>query len=429
MVIRMNDSLNSSLVRNSAIQVFWWIIFFPGFYSTDSFSAVSAAQSGGLENVGTASWSLYVRYFSFFGHTIPLLTLISGLALTYSVTCFAYSVFSRKIAAISSLIVVATPVVYAMGITLWHDIPFTSGLILISAFFASQYREVSVFKNSFWNLLFPGSILLTFKPNGLPTIVLFALFYFLLNRKKEVFKNLVSAIAIASIVTLGLSYLIVKESPINSQFAQQFMQFDISCFASTEEGKGFVERNIPGVSDSEGWSSPDACSFISRSKLSAEEKDRANSLIPFAWKTLVFEEPKFVLETHLRRHAYLLPIPIYGIPLEPFIHSNIEFKDRGISWAFPEVAEKARVLPRAWNAARGIFGWAGLWLLLMIVFLRFGSYKGLAPPILLGLSQVIILFTVAPIPDGRYALLVLITGQLTLIGSVVGSLEKNKGTS
>ena len=429
MVIRMKDSLNSSLVRNSAIQVFWWIIFFPGFYSTDSFSAVSAAQSGGLENVGTASWSLYVRYFSFFGNAIPLLTLISGLALTYSVTCFAYSVFSRKIAAISSLIMVATPVVYAMGITLWHDIPFTSGLILISAFFASQYREVSVFKHSFWNLLLPGSILLTFKPNGLPTLVLFALFYFLLNRKKEVFKNLVSAIAIASIVTLGLSYLIVKEPPINSQFAQQFMQFDISCFASTEKGKGFVERNIPGVSDSEGWSSPDACSFISRSKLSVEERSRASNLIPVAWKTLVLEEPQFVIETHLRRHAYLLPIPIYGIPVEPFIHSNIEFKDRGISWAFPEIAENARILPRFWNAARGIFGWAGLWLLLMIVFIRFGSYKGLAPPTLLGLSQVLILFVVAPIPDGRYALFVLITGQLILIGSIVGFITKNKGVS
>ena len=426
MAYQLKVSLNSSLVRNSAIQVFWWSVFFPGFYSTDSFSAISQAQSGDLENAGTASWSLYIRYFSFFGSAIPLLTLISGLALTYSITCFAYSIFARKVAALSSLVIVATPLVYAMGITLWHDIPFTAGLILVSAFFASDYREINIFKNRFWLLLFPGSILLTFKPNGLPTLILFAFIYSLLNRKREIFKNLVSAIAIASIVTLGFSYLIIKQPPVNSHFAQQFMQFDISCFASTENGKGFVERNIPGVSNSDGWSSPESCSFISRSKLSAEERNRANNVISVAWKTLVLEEPKFVLETHMRRHAYLLPFPIYGIPVEPFIHSNIEFKDRGISWAFPEIAEKARIIPRVWNAARGIFGWAGFWLLLMIVSLRFGSHKGLAPPILLGLSQVIILFVVAPIPDGRYALFVLITGQLAFIGNVVEFIRRNK---
>ena len=72
MVSQMKDSLNSSLARNSAIQIFWWLVFFPGFYSTDSFSAVSRAQSGDLDNAGTASWSLYIRYFSFFGSASPL---------------------------------------------------------------------------------------------------------------------------------------------------------------------------------------------------------------------------------------------------------------------------------------------------------------------------------------------------------------------
>jgi len=41
----------------------------------------------------------------------------------------------------------------------------------------------------------------------------------------------------------------------------------------------------------------------------------------------------------------------------------------------------------------------------------------------------LILFVVAPIPDGRYALFVLITGQLILIGSIVGFITKNKGVS
>jgi 4-amino-4-deoxy-L-arabinose transferase-like glycosyltransferase len=171
------DSFKLSILRNSIVQLFWWVIFFPGFYSTDSFTAVSQAQSGDLENTGSASWSLYIRYFSFYGNAISLLTLISGLALTYSVTCLAYSVSSRKVAAISSLVLVSTPLIYAMGITLWHDIPFTAGLILVSAYFSSQFNIKCELTNRFWILLFPGSVLLTFRPNGIPTLIIFAVIY------------------------------------------------------------------------------------------------------------------------------------------------------------------------------------------------------------------------------------------------------------
>ena len=89
---------------------------------------------------------------------------------------------------------------------------------------------------------------------------------------------------------------------------------------------------MPGISNTEGWSSPEACAFISKSKLTLDEKMRALNLLPGVWFQLILEDPKFVLETHLKRHAYLLPIPLYGIPEEPFIHSTIEFKDRGIQW-------------------------------------------------------------------------------------------------
>ena len=177
MKVLLRDSFKFSLIRNSVIQFLWWIIFYPGFFSTDSFSAVSQAQSGDLSNAGTASWSLYIRYFSFLGDAIPLLTLISGLALTYSVTCLAYSLSTKKVAAISSFVLVATPVVSAMGITLWHDIPFTAGLILVSAFFISHFNNSFESTNRFWLLLFPGSVLVTFKPNGLPTLIIFAIVF------------------------------------------------------------------------------------------------------------------------------------------------------------------------------------------------------------------------------------------------------------
>jgi len=423
MRVLLRDSFKFSLLRNSGIQFLWWIIFYPGFFSTDSFSAVSQAQSGDLSNAGTASWSLYIRYFSFLGNAIPLLTLISGLALTYSVTCLAYSLSTKKVAAISSFVVVATPVVSAMGITLWHDIPFTAGVVLVSAFFVTHFNNRFESVNRFWLLLFPGSVLITFKPNGLPTLIIFAIVFFLFNRNRKILIELACAITVASVISISFSYLFIKQPPINTLFGQEFMREDISCYASLEKGRGFVEDKMPGISNTEGWSSPEACAFISKSKLTLDEKMRALNLLPGVWFQLILEDPKFVLETHLKRHAYLLPIPLYGIPEEPFIHSTIEFKDRGIQWAFPQIAEKARVFPRGWNALRGFFGWAGFWLVVMTFLWRRFKRPELTPLIIMSISQLLLLFIVAPIPDGRYALFVLIAGQICLIGKIVESLS------
>ena len=422
----LGDSFKFSLLRNSIIQLLWWIIFFPGFFSSDSFGAVSQAKSGDLSLDGSVSWAIYIRYFSFLGNAIPLLTIISGLALTYSITCLAYSLSSKKIAAISSFVLVTTPLVSAMGITLWHDIPFTAGLILVSAFFAAQFNRGSELTNRFWLMLFPGSVLLTFRPNGLPTLIFFAILYFLLNRNRKILIDLVCAITVASVISIGFSYLFFKQPPINSLFAQEFMREDISCYASLEKGNGFVERNLPGISNTEGWSSPDACTFLSRSKLTVDDKMKAVNLVPQVWLRLILNDPMFVLNTHMKRHAYLLPIPLYGIPLTPFIHSNIQFIDSGIEWAFPQVAEKARILPRAWNASRGFFGWAGLWLVVMVYLSRRYKKPELAPLILMSFAQMSLLFIVAPIPDGRYALFVLITGQICLLAKIIESISTLK---
>lgn len=419
MIKILGETLKQTLIRNFLIQIFWWVIFFPGLFSTDSFSAISQARSGDFSNAGTATWALYIRFLSFHGNFIPALTIVSAICLTYAVTCLAFTIFPSKIASVASTILVATPLVYAMGITLWHDIPFTAGLILISSFFSVKIRKNDIFRNSTLQLFLPGLVLLTFRPNGMPTLILFSLIYILIVRDRKQYQYVFTSIIIVVLINLSLSHFIIKQPTINVLFAQEFMREDISCFASFDRGKGFVEENLPGISNSEGWSSRDACTFISRSSITLEDKIEAKNLLPSAWFKLVLDEPIFVLITHLKRHAYLNPIPLYGIPVEPFIHSNIEFTDRGINWAFPQTAEKARILPKIWNAARGLLGWAGLWFFVLFIFSLRKVNSHLLPFVVMSISLLILLFIVAPIPDGRYALFVLITGQMILIGESI----------
>ena len=159
MKMLLNPSFRTSFLRNSLIQFIWWFIFFPGFFSTDSFAAVQMAKSGDLGNSFTASWALYVRIFSFHGNAIALLTLINGLVLVYSVTRIGYAMFSGRTAAITTFLLTLTPVVWGMGITLWHDILMSAGILLVTSSFINIYNGTGNSRKSLIFELIPGAVL------------------------------------------------------------------------------------------------------------------------------------------------------------------------------------------------------------------------------------------------------------------------------
>ena len=421
-----NTELKHSLLRNSLVQIFWWIVFFPGFFSGDSFAAVDMAKSGELTNSYTASWAIYVRIFSFHGHAIALLTLVNGLLLTYSITRFAYSVMAKKNASIASFIIILTPLAWGMGITLWHDIPMTSGFLILTAIYTEVLQKNSLTKLDLYLNLILGSILITFRPNGLPTLVVFGVLFFIINRNRNLVQLWILSIVTALLTILITSYVIVGMSPINNYYAQEWMRNDISCFANTLKGKGFVEANIPSIGTTETWKSNRACTFLNDAKITQDQKVAAQRYVPGAWGRLFLSEPGFILSTHMQRNAYLIPIPIYGIPAPPFLHSTIEFEDRGIAWAFPVLAEKMRILMRLWNAISGVTAWAGLWLLFVSITAIRAKNRVLSISILFSLSLTYVLLIFSPIPDARYALVILLSFQLAMINSALSSIRKSK---
>ena len=414
-----SSSITASLFRNSAILFICWLVFFPGFYSGDSFGAVAMAKTGEFTNSGTASWALYLRIFSLFGNAIGLLTLIGGLLLVFSTTQFAHSILSKKTAAIASFLISLTPMIWGMGITLWHDILMTSGLLLVTSFMVKVLQNQKPSALDVTSKLILGSVLVSFRPNGLPVLLVFSILLIFTIRKRNVLKSLLVAISVTFLTTFIGSNLILGMSPINEYFAQEWMRNDISCFANTPEGGGFVERNIPDIGSTVAWKSQAACTFLNQASLSSAEKVEAQEYVPSAWITLLKQEPLFVLDTHLKRNAYLVPIPFNGLPKPPFLHSTIEFKDQGIEWAFPQVAEKARAPIRLWNLLHSFTAWAGLWSAITLVLLIGFKRRELFAPFVMSLSLIGVLFIFAPIPDGRYALFALIVGQMALVGKVI----------
>ena len=416
--------MRNALIRNSIVAVIWWAVFFPGFYSSDSFAAVNMAKSGDLVNSYTASWAIYVRVFSLFGNFIGLLTLLNALILVYAVTRFSYALLSKKTAAISSFVLTLTPLVAGMGITLWHDILMTAGLLLLAAFFTLFRQGENYAKSDFYSLLVPGAVLLSFRPNGLPTFLVFAVLTFVFIRRKTLIRPLALVLAITAGTTIFNSLVVVGEDPINTHYAQEWMRNDISCYAASAAGAGWVEKNMPGVGTTQSWASVEACTFLNKYELAQSDREKSYAVVPAAWRKLALSDPAFVLKTHFDRNYYVVPLPINGLPSIPFLHSTIETAGLGIEWAMPSVAEKARVIMRVGNALRPILAYAGMWLLLVLGAVIFLKRKEWLPTFLMGFSLLGILFVFAPIPDGRYALFVLLAGQLLLLGAIVDGIER-----
>jgi hypothetical protein len=120
----------------------------------------------------------------------------------------------------------------------------------------------------------------------------------------------------------------------------------------------------------------------------------------------------------------LIPLPIYGLQKIPFIHSTIELSDKGISFLNPTLVEIVRNYPRAWNYFRWIFGYSGLWLLVIFAFAIYKRNQFYFQIGIVGAVLNVTLFIVAVIPDGRFSLFVIVAGQLILLSEITEILHR-----
>jgi hypothetical protein len=259
-------------------------------------------------------------------------------------------------------------------------------------------------------------------------MVVFNILLFLTFGKRIVNTKTLFPVFIALIATLQLLLYNTSDKTLVKSYAVEWMFSDISCFASVVDGKKF-QRVLGLDTSSQGeWASKEACTFLNRSNKSNERNGFLVSQIPSLWTKIVKQDPQLILDSHYSRNSYLIPPPFGRLAQIPFIHTNIEFADRGINWLFPETTEIFRNYPRAWNwfPLRSILAWSGLWLLIILIFAigKTDDLRGIKVVFLMALSISIILFVSAPIPDARYALFTIIAGQLIVLFKLLSFMEK-----
>jgi hypothetical protein len=400
-----------SLLINAFIAILWWLAFNPGFYSGDSFGVIEMARSGNISSDSTAIWAIAVKFLTINGSHPELATLFFSQLLAFSITMFAHSIFNGKRAAWGSAVLCATPLVGAMGITLWHDIPMTSGFLLVAT---GCLRYVRKEPHAIVFLTF-GLVFSSFRYNGIPTILISLILLTIFFRpKKFVFIALALTIGIGGLTT-GLDARFSPQTSTHSDGLINWMRYDLSCYAATFSDEDFFLEEFSGKTTLEFWSSSQACNWFNDSEAFFKRPANLTENIPSAWLALTLKEPLFVLTTHMKRHEYLNPLPFYGPPSMPFIHTTIESPEEKIYFLNADLSEQLRIYPRIWNYFNFIFGYSGFWLMIIFVLAwrkRNPMYFGLG---VLGLVLNGGLFVFAIISDARFSLFVLISSQLIVL--------------
>lgn len=410
----------------------WWVALYPGLFGEDSLITLAEARSGHVTVWFTAWWIYLVRFVSLDTHAIPLVTLAGIWLLVWSTREWAASALppgpSRRLAITT---IAASPLIGALGIQLRHDAWMTSGLLL----WAATVTRTRGFRESLTMVdylqLAAVVVLVPTRHNGLPTLVVGSLALLCLYLGSR--RRFAAILLIVGLGGLGLTTVATRAAgathSVDPAQMVEAVSADISCLISRGVEPSEADwTTLESIAARPDWAQPRACQFVNpifaAPSFRLEAFEGRTSALLRVWLDLTWKAPLEVVAIRAQRATLFLPPLATGLPdatATPFIHSTILPNDFGLTFAFPRVAEAARVPARLWNAGRMVLANAALWLIAlwglaaMVPALR----PGLVPAAVLSSTLLLGLLVTAPISEGRYGLLILICGQLAALHELV----------
>jgi hypothetical protein len=273
-------------------------------------------------------------------------------------------------------------------------------------------------------LLAAAAPLIATRHNGVPTILATAVACAVFRRWRQA--GALIAVAAAGVgVTLAATRAAGQADSVHPMQTVEWLMGDISCALSRGAQPTPAEwAALTRIADPADWPQPRACTVMN--PLHNAPTFRMPAIEPHywelvgAWLSLTRREPLRMIGAHASRVRLFLPPFASGMPetfIDSFLHSTILPNDFGLHWAWPAIAERARIVVRAWNAAGFVLGNSALWLMVLLfaAWTRSEFRRVLIPTIIIGVVLNLGLLVAAPISEGRYGLFILICGQATAL--------------
>jgi len=432
------------------ISLFWYLSLFPGRLGFDYSEAIRMMHQGKSTDWWTGSFWWFLRITSFDGKTIALSSLISitifGLSFIWFVRALPGSLGSKNRA---TLIFFATPIYGAFGVNVSHDVFQAAGIILIIGIQIRHFRKVLIGDRQRMAIEIAASALLMTTAFG-PFLVAINVFLLLLQHKR--------LLAISILIFTAIFYFVTSQGVTNvpKHGLKIPVVADIKCVAQHPQAAITQDEwaQLIQLAPKAEWLIPTTCSFIddqlgalSSLELSNVKLDKNLAKL---YLSITAKNPAIVAMAHFQRASQALPPPFFQGPvnqviLDPSVpigqgtnialqtgaqvlHPSIDEPSVDHQIAFLKPLEMVAQGPIfVVNQASWFWGWGGLWLWPIFIYLvrtlhvrKLKHFVAILSP-MLGLHAFLLILS-APLP--RYVMSAITIGFFLTILMIVQWFEK-----
>lgn len=423
----------------------WYLSLFPGRLGSDYSKAIVMIQGGESTSWWTSLFWWFLRISSLEGRSIAIASSLCLMGLGYSLLYLCESLPGKKtVNRLALLLVGLTPMYGAFGVNVSHDVFQVAGILIFTGFQFRVFNARDKISTADYLAVTLASAMVLTTHYGLPLVAV-NLFLFLFQKYFKLafliagttgLISVISPIGITQVPTHGLVIPIMG---------------DLKCIAQLETAE-LSEADwsfLLSIAPKSEWTNPKTCSFIDYSiedMTSVKLGDiEFNKSLVSNYLRISSKNPAVVAMAHFQRASVALPPPFFlGPPnqvtrdpdvpigqgtnnaLQSYpgvLHPSIDEPsvDLKIGWLAPlEALAQAGIF--LINQASWFWGWGGLWLWPVVIYLAV-SYKGIGVFGRLSiLSNILVLhglllILAAPIP--RYVISTILLGLLITIRSVI----------
>lgn len=445
--LRSNKRFKLSLVSISTV---WYLALFPGRLGFDYSEAIRMMQRGESTDWWTASFWWYLKLSTFNGRTIVVSSLISLIILGYSLFYLCESLRSKHFTnRLALLIVFCSPIYGGFGINISHDTFVAAGLIVFTGYHIRIFHRQNPSRKFDYLPIVFASVLVVTTHYG---VFLVAANTLLLLFKRN-FK-VAALLPLVSIATILISSLGVTQVP---KYGPVLMIMgDLKCVAQhpMAEISKSEWKLLTSLAPKSEWRAPIKCSFIDDALRALPSLDlnriKLDKSLVDTYLGITSRNPAVVALAHFQRASVALPPPFFAGPknmvdVDPalpiglgtntalqseagVLHPSIDEPSVAFKVSGLKVLEiPAQGLIFMVNQASWFWGWGGLWLWPILIYLLLSlkrNFRGSIFPILSSTLVLhgLLLILGAPLP--RYVMATILMGNYFLLIMILDLYKK-----
>lgn len=437
---------------------------FPGRIGADSVALLRMIRANESTDWWTSLFYWFLKITSLHGNQIWISSLTQLILLFYSGKVLIDRLpISKRHKDMAVICFSCNPMYGVFGMTIAHDATQTAGILLLIALGIGLQRKEINFETKKWLLLLAFLMLLT-THTGVVFLIFFLISTFFISRRdvRLVFVLGALCVLVSLLSSLGVNrYLNVYGRDIPTKdIPYSLLIADIKCVTQIEgvslSKKSMVTLNK--IAPEENWKKATSCANKDFQINNLEMNDISLSSLRreliLVYVEVLGKYPQVVFMAHIQRSRGVLPPPFFqppdnqiswqvadpigknsGVALQQgpeVLHPSIDGDEFKVSNKVIKLLETlTQSLILLINQASWMWGWAGLWLypVLLFVFIRrkaLGNWWQIA----LSFSPLMVLhlfcFLLVPYSQPRYYMATILLGQISLAILIISRIN-NRG--